>query len=113
MTHGLVRLVTVGVLLALSACITLGPDYEEPDAEWVGEWQTNLYGQVGSPEQQPEPGLHFWWHEFDDPVLNELIDTAKRENPTLCIAGLAARHTAAECGKSFSPRRKLYEGRHS
>jgi len=32
MTHGLVRLVTVGALLALSACATLGPDYEEPDA---------------------------------------------------------------------------------
>ena len=37
-------------MLAASACVTVGPDYEEPDVAWLHEWQSDLYGQVGQPE---------------------------------------------------------------
>ena len=76
------------VALGLNACTTLGPDYQEPEVAWLAGWQTQLYGQVGSPEEQSELDLSFWWHLFDDPVLNGLIESARRENPTLRIAGL-------------------------
>ena len=33
--------------LALSGCVTLGPDYEEPDVTWLNDWQSDLYGQIG------------------------------------------------------------------
>ena len=83
----------------LLACTTLGPDYEEPDVEWVEEWQTSLYGQVDEETQEPlAEDLAFWWHAFNDPVLNELIDTARRENPSLRIAGLAIAESRALLG---------------
>jgi len=98
MSSASARLAAVGALLTVSACTNLGPDYEEPDAEWVGEWQTNLYGQVGSPAQQPELDLQFWWQTFDDRVLNDLIEVARRENPTLRIAGLRIFESRAVLG---------------
>ena len=66
---------------ALQACTNLGPDYQEPDVQWVEEWETNLYGQVHSAAGDTDD-LRFWWQAFGDPVLNQLIDTARRENPT-------------------------------
>ena len=37
---------------------------------WLKEWQSDLYGQLESPEQQTQVDLRFWWHAFNDPVLN-------------------------------------------
>jgi len=81
-----------------SACTTLGPDFVEPDAEWLAEWQTNLYGQAGGQGQQPALDLQFWWQIFDDPVLNQLIEDARSENPTLRIAGLRIFESRAVLG---------------
>lgn len=97
-------LAVLGGALVLGACTTLGPDYEEPEVEWLDDWQTNLYGQVGSPEQQSELDLRFWWHVFDDPVLGELISVAKRENPSLRIAGLRILESRAQLGIADSGR---------
>ncbi len=87
-----------------AACTTLGPDYEEPSVEWLEEWQTDLYGQLGNQAQQTEVDLRFWWHLFDDPVLNQLIDTARRQNPTLRIAGLRILESRALLGVAGSLR---------
>lgn len=78
----------VCALLTLSACTTLGPDYKQPDIEWLNNWQPSLYGQIDDNPAETESDLTFWWRVFDDPVLNELIETAKQKNPTLRIAGL-------------------------
>jgi len=91
-------LFAVGAALALSACTTLGPDFQEPEAAWVSGWQTDLYGQAVDPAQQSEVDLQFWWHLFDDPVLNGLIDEARRENPGLRIAGLRILESRAQLG---------------
>ena len=88
----------------LVACMTLGPDYAEPDVEWLREWQTDLYGQVQEPGPQPAVELAFWWRVFDDPVLNGLIDEARRENPTLRIAGLRILESRAVLGIADSGR---------
>jgi len=84
--------------LAVSGCTTLGPDFQEPEAAWVSEWQTDLYGQVVDPAQQSEVDLQFWWRLFDDPILNGLIDTARRENPGLQSAGLRILESRAQLG---------------
>ncbi|HEY5804144.1 MAG TPA: TolC family protein [Lysobacter sp.] len=99
------RLGGVAVLasaLLLAACTTLGPDYEEPDITWLNDWQTDLYGQVASPEQQRQVDLQFWWHAFNDPVLNTLVDTARKENPSLRIAGLRIMESRAVLGIASS-----------
>lgn len=74
--------------LLLSACTTLGPDYEEPKVDWLKDWQSDLYGQIGNSSAQNNLDLRFWWQTFNDPVLNRLIETAQRENQSLRIAGL-------------------------
>ena len=92
-----IALVVATAALA-SACTTLGPDYEEPEIAWLQAWQSDLYGQLVSPEQQTQVDLRFWWHAFNDPVLNGLVETARRENPTLRIAGLRILESRAVLG---------------
>lgn len=90
--------------LALSACVTVGPDFQEPDVAWLREWKTDLYGQVGQPEQQFQTDLRFWTRLFEDPALNELVEVARRENPTLRIAGLRILESRALLGVAGSGR---------
>jgi len=94
-------LITVWVV---AACATLGPDYREPEIDWLDEWDSELYGQVGSPEEQSQVDLRFWWHLFNDPVLNQLIEFAKEENPSLRIAGLRILESRAALGIATSTR---------
>lgn len=101
------RIVTGSVLLALlscSACVTVGPDYQEPDAAWLNDWHSDLYGQIGQPEQQTQTDLRFWTQLFDEPELNSLVETARRENPTLRIAGLRILESRALLGIAGSNR---------
>jgi NodT family efflux transporter outer membrane factor (OMF) lipoprotein len=81
-----------------AACTTLGPDYAEPEAEWLQEWQTDLYGEVGDAEKRSSLDVQNWWLRFDDPVLTALIEDARVENPTLQIAGLAILQSRAQLG---------------
>ena len=92
------------VAFTLQACTTLGPDYQEPDVAWLSDWQSDLYGQLVDPQQLSEVDLSFWWRLFDDPVLNGLIETAKRENPSLQIAGLRILESRAQLGIATSNR---------
>ena len=92
------------VTVLLNACTTLGPDYREPEVAWLSEWQSDLYGQIGNPEQQGEIDLRFWWFLFNDPVLNGLIEIARRENPSLRIAGLRILESRSVLGIASSNR---------
>ncbi|MBT6125366.1 MAG: TolC family protein, partial [Halieaceae bacterium] len=83
--------------LALQACTNLGPDYQEPEVSWLQDWETDLYGQVLSSPTEEED-LQFWWQAFNDATLNGLIDTARTENPTLRLAGLAVLESRALLG---------------
>jgi NodT family efflux transporter outer membrane factor (OMF) lipoprotein len=84
--------------LALNACTTLGPDYQEPEVGWLSDWQPDLYGQVRTTEQQSAVDMHFWWRAFDDPALNRLIESARQANPSLQIAGLRILESRALLG---------------
>jgi NodT family efflux transporter outer membrane factor (OMF) lipoprotein len=90
----------LGLCLGLSACTTLGPDYEEPDVAWVDEWESDLHGQAADVAAQSpvEQDLAFWWQAFNDPVLNDLIGKARDENPNLRVAGLAIAQSRALLG---------------
>ncbi|MCP4764821.1 MAG: efflux transporter outer membrane subunit [Gammaproteobacteria bacterium] len=83
--------------LALQACTTLGPDYVEPEVEWLDDWITDLNGQA-LPAGTTQEDLDFWWQAFNDPVLNGLIETAREENSTLQIAALAIVRSRALLG---------------
>ena len=92
------RLIAIALALSLSACATLGPDYEEPPVEWLDAWQTDLHGHAGDPAQPSDLQLELWWEMFDDPILSGLIEVANRENPSIRIAGLRILESRAQLG---------------
>ncbi len=82
----------------VTGCTVLGPDHEKPEVDWLEDWRTDLYGQLANPEQQQKTDLRFWWTVFNDPILNALIETARKENPGLRIAGLRILESRAALG---------------
>jgi NodT family efflux transporter outer membrane factor (OMF) lipoprotein len=92
------RLLLASGMLALTACTTLGPDYEEPHAAWLNDWQPSAYAGATDGGAQQQVDLRFWWQLFNDPILNRLIDVARRENLQLRIAGLRVFESRALLG---------------
>ena len=62
----------------------IGPDYEIPDAPTTASWM-----DVGAQDTIRADSASYaqWWHVFCDPVLDSLVETAYRQNPTLHSAG--------------------------
>jgi NodT family efflux transporter outer membrane factor (OMF) lipoprotein len=96
----LLLLVALGILL--SSCTTLGPDYKEPDVDWLKSWEPAGYGGVTNAQTRKPVDLRFWWELFNDPVLNELIEIAKQENLALRTAGLRVLESRALLGVAGS-----------
>ena len=92
------RALLAGILPVISACTTLGPDYEEPSVAWLQKWQPSAYAESTDQTEQKQVDLRFWWHLFNDPILNRLIDKARRENLQLRIAGLRVFESRAQLG---------------
>jgi len=92
------RIALLCAAYTLNACTILGPDYKEPELPWLDDWQTSLYGQIDTPEQQSRVDLHFWWRLFNDAALNRLIEIARQENHSLRIAGLRIMESRAQLG---------------
>jgi len=73
-------LIAAMVALVLSAC-TLGPDYRKPDVDMPGSWR---FGEEGK-EARASVDTR-WWKQFGDPVLEEMIETAVKDNKDVLIA---------------------------
>ena len=72
-------LLAVAVGLALGGCAAVGPDYERPAVEVPVSWQVSI-------QQANDLANTRWWEQFQDPVLNELIQTALQDNRDVKIA---------------------------
>lgn len=78
------RLGILAVAVLLTACTPVGPDFVRPEVPVNPAWlEAELEQFDTSPAELAE-----WWRKLDDPVLDELIETARRENNNLKIAGL-------------------------
>src|SRR5215467_4436853 len=69
----------VAASVLVSGCITVGPNYNRPLVDVPSNWRIDLPTAQGVANTK-------WWEQFGDPVLNELIETALRENRDLFIA---------------------------
>jgi len=63
----------------LVGCAAVGPDYERPKVDMPTHWRVD-YAQASAMANAR------WWEQFNDPVLNELVDTALRYNRDLRAA---------------------------
>jgi len=79
-----IGLATLSALIT-SGCAMLGPDFQEPSAPVESNWL-----EVDDPLVSSEPPADpKWWQTaFQDPVLDELVETALQENLTLRSAAL-------------------------
>ncbi len=68
----------VAMPLLLSACM-VGPNYVRPVVDTPSAWRV-------SDQNAKDLANTAWWEQFNDPVLNDLIATALRENKDLLIA---------------------------
>ena len=74
------RPLTFVTLVALSATgCSIGPDYVRPDVQAPAAWRIDL-------PTATEVANTKWWEQFGDPALNDLIETALRENLDVQIA---------------------------
>jgi NodT family efflux transporter outer membrane factor (OMF) lipoprotein len=81
-------------MLWLSGCVMLGPDYVRPPAPTADTWI-----ETGDPAVKRETtDVSAWWTVFNDPVLNTLVETAYRQNPSLRAAGVRVLEAQARRG---------------
>ena len=71
------------VVLTLTGC-AVGPHYVKPAVSVNPSWRV-----TGSPQISAQPATESaWWKAFNDPVLEQLIQLAYKQNLTLRVAGL-------------------------
>jgi outer membrane protein, multidrug efflux system len=71
-------IVIVMNLLLLGGC-AIGPDYRKPEITSPPAWMVDI-------QKAQDTANTTWWGQFNDPVLNELIGSALRENRDLRVA---------------------------
>ena len=85
---------TAAATVLLAGCAAVGPDFEKPVADVPDGWtQPESEGINSSPYELVE-----WWKVFNDPVLDELVETARVSNNTLAIAGVRVLEAQAQLG---------------
>jgi NodT family efflux transporter outer membrane factor (OMF) lipoprotein len=94
------RLITalgMAILAVVAASCTVGPNFSIPKAKIAGHWIENTVVT-----NQIADGIKtLWWRSFEDPVLNELVETAYQNNPSLQIAGVRILEARARLNKSI------------
>ncbi len=73
------RTIAIVISLVTAGGCTIGKDYQRPPVEIPLQW-------IHEAERTRETANALWWRQFDDPVLDELIDTALRENKDVALA---------------------------
>ncbi|MFM5441339.1 efflux transporter outer membrane subunit [Aeromonas enteropelogenes] len=71
----------IATLIMLGGC-AMAPDYQPPESRLNSVYLNQ--GAQGT-TTEGEPG-HTWWAQFHDPLLNDLVARAQRQNITLKIA---------------------------
>ncbi len=85
--------VILALVFLVSGCI-VGPDFVKPEAKMEEIWL-----QQKNPRIKSEPAdFSEWWVVFNDPVLNNLIEIASRQNLDLQNAGLRILEARAVLG---------------
>ena len=72
----------------------VGPDYQRPSAPVASQWMATNIPAV----TRESANVRTWWAVFNDPVLNSLIETAHRNNPSLQAIGVYVIEAQAQRG---------------
>ena len=87
-------LLPVILILLMSGCTMLGPDFQRPEANVSNDWVSD----ENSTLNKESTDFKEWWTVFNDPILNGLINTAYQQNLDLQIAALRILEARAQLG---------------
>ena len=73
------------IVLILSGCIKVGPDYTKVEPKLPPQWNTELAGGLTTSELQPANLAH-WWTTLNDPELKALMERTVHGNLDIQIA---------------------------
>lgn len=99
------KLLPVVLGLAVSSCITAGPDYEDPKLAVPGKWHSRgaktrerdyWTKRLTADQFAKRSGAELWWHRFNDSSLNRLITLARKNHPTAAAADARVREARAQ-----------------
>src|SRR5688500_4625438 len=83
----------------LSACTTVGPDFQRPQVpSWLAGWMGGSLEPLTADRRVRLGQLQEWWRTFHDPVLESLVAEAQRVNPNVRTAGLRIMEARAQLG---------------
>ncbi len=73
----------MGVSMALTACMLMGPDYQRPELALPETYGTNALPEDSNTlKEVPDQ----WWTLYQDPTLNALVDKAFKNNSSIKAA---------------------------
>ena len=70
------------ICLAISGCSLFGPNYVQPDVKSEANWSS---GTSNTNESSTVMADTAWWKQFNDPVLNRMIEQALNNNNNIQI----------------------------
>jgi NodT family efflux transporter outer membrane factor (OMF) lipoprotein len=79
----------------------VGPDFERPEVPWLDGWPADALQSAEAESQdigRPPVQLDEWWRNFDDPVLEQLVEEAQLLNPGVRTAGMRILEARAQLG---------------
>ena len=85
------KLIAAALIALFAAGCAVGPDYVRPPVDAPAAWRV-------SDQSARDLANAAWWEQFGDPVLNELIGVALRENKDLMIASARVEEYAGRYG---------------
>ena len=81
--------VTMAPLLALCGCL-VGPNFAQPAVKLAPQYSTPGGAQTNAAANA------IWWHNFNDPILDQLIQMGYQNNLSLQVAGLRVLQARAQ-----------------
>ncbi len=91
---GTLRFALVAIVLLMTGCSMVGPDFVKPTAPLLDDWTGTQAPGLSSGQTDDTD----WWHVFNDPVLDNLIQKAYAQNPSLQVAGIRIYEARAQLG---------------
>jgi len=95
-TIGGVLLLAAGLLLA-GGCVSVGPNYIQPQPSIPTNWNSTLSAGVTVAPATPEK-LSRWWEQLNDPILSDLMERARAGNLDVRQAEASLRAARAQRG---------------
>jgi NodT family efflux transporter outer membrane factor (OMF) lipoprotein len=86
-------LTILSLCLLQFGCAAVGPDFEKPEAPVIEDWISD-----NPVLTRDNVDMREWWTVFEDPVLDDLIEDAFKQNLSLQLTGLRILEARARLG---------------